>query len=72
MKIAKGEKITVDDKECTITKVAPTQSGILNVNKNPCDKTAITPMVRIYYTFPDGKKAHADVTIPATIEVVLG
>jgi hypothetical protein len=72
MKVAKGENITVEGNEATVTKVSAAGKGVLNINKKVGDQTAITPMVRIYFTYPDGKKDYRDATLPDDVEVVLG
>jgi len=74
MKIAKGEKITIEKVECTLTKVERYgMRGIMNGNAKVGDPEAIIPIYRLYYKYPNGKQNHTDTAInPNEIEVVCG
>ena len=71
LKIAKGETVTVNGQEVTVTRVDATCKGILD-GSCPVGQVKVTPMVRIYYKYPDGKKGHTVAVVNKEIEVVLG
>ena len=70
MKVAKGETVTVNGEDATVTKVSAIPRGVIDGNAKP-GQIKVTPMYRIYWAI--GKhKGHTDAVVGDGVEVVLG
>ena len=70
MKIAKGETVTVNGEEATVTKVSALPRGIVDGDSKP-GQVKVTPMYRVYWSIGK-RKGHADAVAGEGVEVVCG
>ena len=70
MKVAKGEIVTVNGRDATVTKVSSLPRGIIDGKSRP-GHVKVTPMYRIYWAI--GKhNGHTDAVIGDGVDVVCG
>jgi hypothetical protein len=70
MKVAKGEIVTINGEEATVTKVSALPRGIIDGESKP-GQVKVTPMYRIYWSIGK-RKGHTDAVLTDGIEVACG
>ena len=70
--LEKGDKIIIEGDECTITKILPTGTGVLNTNMMSGGSCAITPTVRIYFMGAESEQDYVDAVPGNGVEVAFG